>query len=421
MKNDNLFNSCAEIADLRFQKKQSDIVKQVTLEIVNWINHCNAVGLTGAPQYFSNISLCLIKGARILSEYRTEVDIEAIINAKCQVKDYYRWLEEGQIAFINNYWNNMALPQLQRPGYPISRDTENTVSTTLHNMINDSYRQIRQACKEQEVFDMLNNSEKNIQVQLNNFNRSLDIIYSCRSTAYENYIYTFIEFVEKSPEIKSIIEPYLNIELKLDTIETDEGLNFPKSIDKRIAYILQMFYTVYKDDKNLQTRLYILFRYPQLIDNYVYFNDEFVKPTLEYLREKINASLGQSAASEKTSPISITIGELNNNQGNIALTNFGQQTVNVQGLADDIAKKLIEFGFNELEVKKAKSGLEIIEKEALKTKPDKSIIQKGLNIVYKAGKKVMVNKLVDYLGKPELQAIAIDFIHNHLPHIVKGV
>lgn len=45
MKNDYLFNSCAEIADLKFQKKQSEIVKQATLEIVNWINHCNAVGL----------------------------------------------------------------------------------------------------------------------------------------------------------------------------------------------------------------------------------------------------------------------------------------------------------------------------------------------------------------------------------------
>jgi hypothetical protein len=341
----NLFEAYAEIAELKFRKKQSEIVKEATIKIVNWINHCNSIGLTGSLQYFSNISFYLIEGAKILSDYRTQVDIDAIKESRCRVREYFKWLEQGQIAFINNYWNNMALPQLQRQGYPTNRETENTVFSTLQSMLNDSHDDVRQACKEQEVNDMIQSSEKNIQEQLNNFNRSLDSIFNCHSTAYESYIYTFIEFIEKSPKIKNIVEPYLNIELNIKEIETSEDLNFPKIIEERIAYILQMFYTVYKEDKNLNTRLYMIFRYRQLIDNYIYFNDEFVKPTLEYLREKINASLGQTVSNLSSPPISITIGELHNNQGNIAITNLGQQIVNVQGMAEDITRKLIEFGF----------------------------------------------------------------------------
>jgi hypothetical protein len=31
----------------------------------------------------------------------------------------------------------------------------------------------------------------------------------------------------------------------------------------------------------------------------------------------------------------------------------------------------------------------------------------------------MVNKVIDYLGNPQIHAIAIEFVRNHLPQITK--
>lgn len=173
-----------------------------------------------------------------------------------------------------------------------------------------------------------------------------DLINNTGRTMFHVNIKRFILLIETNSVLKYLLDPFWNLDVS--TIEDDDDgwieLEIPTQIDYQIAYLLKKYKELSKEDDEycIHNFLYDVFRNKSGEVNTQYWNKSIVKPCFREIIFRLDDMIEDLPDKEEINKkymSIITVGTINNTNGNVGIGENITQSLN----SEDIFKEIIEL------------------------------------------------------------------------------
>lgn len=268
---------------------------------------------------------------------------------------------------------------------------------------------------------MGNYSEREVKVAIRRLNAAITDIISTSYATYKSKIDNFVELSNSDPIIKSIVEPFREVEVDYEVIHRSNNpyrideVNLPTDVNKRIAYIIQIFDEVTAEQSSLDRFAEKIYR-NGLEGSLSEFLHDIAKPQLIELLHMLDDLLedeveGKEIISDSAFQF-FNHGTIVAQQGsNIAIGNSNSQTTTYKNISNEIMEKVNESGLltadrlSEVEVLAKK-----VQEEMNKQEPSPGKIKQLAGKVYEIGEQGLLKIFTTVVSDPRWGQAALEVL-----------
>ncbi|MEJ9210110.1 hypothetical protein [Bacillus smithii] len=267
---------------------------------------------------------------------------------------------------------------------------------------------------------MSNFPEKIVRRSIRSFESAAQDVINSTYQTYKARIARLVEIAHKDMVINSIVGPLLKMEIDFDGIHISrdggfriDELKLPTDIDVQLAYVLQMFERVVKDEISLDAITYSIYGRRRYEDNIILWFNDVVSPCFRELSYRLNDLVeDEVTGKEEVSTAALQIfnyGSISASQGsNIAIGKEIQQSVSYENIVNKIMDKVrTEQIVSEDKLNEVEEVANEIEEEINKTEPSPSKLKQLAGKLYTIGENALLKVVSTVVTDPRWgQAVA---------------
>ena len=267
----------------------------------------------------------------------------------------------------------------------------------------------------------MNYQSKDVKRSIRNFKRKVDNLVNAGHHIYQTRVNELVNLINDDEVIRSIVGPYLEIDINFDEIENERAgwfnLKLPEDETLQIAYVLQILNKSKEGEFQIDMYAHNIFRHQNLNHNISEWNNQILIPCLHILIDKLSDLIeDQVEGKEVVSSSSLKIvnyGNITAKQGNVGIGNNIEQSINLDNISEVIVNKAIEKEIiGEDKIEETKEVANELEIELKKDFPSQTVLKSIVESFYNIGKKALVSLIVNMISNPDFTLAVVNFFSN---------
>lgn len=263
-------------------------------------------------------------------------------------------------------------------------------------------------------------TNKEVRRAIRDFNSKVEQLAAANHHVYGTRVREFIHEIENNQVLKTIINPYMEMEVNFNAIEGQHAgdwfnFNLPSDTDEQIAYVLQIMKRSSIGEFPIENYAFHIFRQKKLNDNISSWNSQILIPVLDKLHLKLEDLLEDEVEGKDQIPEAklqiINNGTITAQQGNVAIGKEITQKINQDNISNEIVEKALQDQvISKEQAPQLKEITDKIENELNKENPSQVSLEKLISRLYDLGEKALIKITTDLVNFPIWTNAVNDFL-----------